>query len=187
MLNNKHLFKPTEPVDEDDVEDCRHLGAQMMAYASVNKYAFLCGNQVGSDRKFVVIEDPEKPTGYHNYANVVVTPVSESIGGELSIAVTPETSPTWVDSPNFRGKLEVEMAPRVKVRAFSVSDNDSVEFETEGILAFYWQVIDTYLEGINQEDVKPRDCTTIRRTGPKPKPNAKCDGCGRKMKRCVCQ
>jgi len=186
MLNNEFLFTETEPVDEDDINECKRLGLLMASFCRQQNFAFLCANQVGSNSRMLVMQDHEVPGGFHVYANAVVTPASESINGELTMSVTPDLTSNWVDSPNFRGKFEVGMSSRVKVNAFSVSDNDSAEFEAEGLLAYYWQVAGAYLDGLKEEDIQPRDCTTIRRTGPKRSPNDKCNVCGRKLKKCVC-
>lgn len=96
---------------------------------------------------------------------------------------TTEYSATLVSLP--RKNVVVPVQDIIRISAFCIEQDERVSFTIADELAMIWQTMIYIMGGVDEDDVVDCDHLTIKNTVKK-KPNAKCDGCGKKNKRCTC-
>ena len=180
MLNNRYLYEPCVNVEEDDFEEAKKIGLEMLQFAQKNKYLCLASNQVGYNKKIVVVRDDE---GYDIYFNPELSDVSFDINN-----IQPGFSrPMPIDLVSLpKNKVMMDIADTIQVNAFSVSEDDRQDFKTTGLLANIWQIVVKTLDGIDQDAIISNDYLTVKNVDKK-KRNEKCPNCGKKNKKCICQ
>lgn len=190
-LSNKCIFDPVELVDDDELSTMLNVGMKMIDMAkSLKDCACLTANQIGIPKRLNIIADQNSPHGYNIFVNADVVSSANTNTGSidgLSINLEPDRHTIFVDSASFpRNKLRLEVCQQVTVSGFSLITNDLEEFEAEGTLAYYWQAILHLFNGMKKEDIVSRDVMTLRGKS-RIKPNARCQECGRKFKKCRCE
>jgi len=179
-LNNKYIHSPCEIVLDEDFDDAIKIGNEMLKFVVKEKYLSLAANQVGYNKQIVVAKDDD---GYDIYFNPEIKPLEISDG---LISVTPETYIHNAVLPSFpKKRILEEIYESVEVHAFSVANDDIINFKAEGELAIMWQTMMVILNGVDEQSIVPCDYMTIKGKNKK-KPNAICSLCGRKNKKCRC-
>lgn len=180
ILDNKCLYKQCKLVEETDLEEATNIGMDMLEFAKRKKYLCLAGNQIGYDKQVVVIRDDD---GYDVYFNpeIRIAPVKNGM-----FEVEQDTFEFAANLPNLpKKRFLVDIASNIEVNAFSVINDDRINFTAESHLAKSWQVMMAVLEGVDKDRVVSCDYQTIKKTAKK-RPNDRCEKCGRKNKVCQC-
>jgi len=103
------------------------------------------------------------------------------------VAMEPESYEFPAELPSFpKKRVLFQIYDKIEVNAFSLANDDRINFKAEGDLAKIWQITTAVLNGVHIDSILPCDYMTIRREEKK-KPNAKCEGCGMKNKKCRCE
>jgi peptide deformylase len=180
-LDNKYIHDQCSLVQEEDLEEAQKIGLDMLSYVKQQKYLSLAANQVGYNKQIVVVIDDD---GYDIYYNPEIKP-QEVVDGIISVA--PEGSEFPAIIPSFpRKKVLCYLYDNIEVDAYSLSNDDRINFKASGDLAKIWQINALILNGIDPESIVPCDFMTIKGKEKK-KPNAKCPECGYKNKKCKCE
>lgn len=179
-LDNTYIHQECDIVLEEDFDDAIKIGNEMLELVRKEKYLSLAANQVGHKKKIVVAVDDD---GYDIYFNPEIKPKQISDG---LISVNPETYVFDAMLPSFPNKrILEEIYESVEVGAYSVANDDWIKFNVEGNLAILWQTMVMVLNGIEEKSIVNSDHKTIKGKIKK-RPNAICEGCGRKNKKCRC-
>jgi peptide deformylase len=180
MITNKHLFDECELVLDENLEEATDIASKMKQYAKDNKLYCLSANQVGYNRQLCIVRDDD---GFFSYIN----PEFEEIQIEDSVVQisreTVEYEASIISLP--RKKIVIPVQDTIRINAFCLEQDERVSFTIDGELAMIWQTILYIMNGVNEEDVVACDHMTIKNIGKK-RPNDKCNGCGKKNKKCLC-
>jgi peptide deformylase len=181
MLDNTHIRSKCSPIEDKDIDYATQLGIKMLEYMEANNLVCLAANQVGYDKQMCAIKGKDGPDVFFN-------PEIERLkinDGMVSVDQNEKEVP--IDLPSFpKKRVLVKIVDKIKVKAFSAKDEDNVSFELDGDWSLIWQVINFVLNGVPSESVVERDYKTIKGSTKK-RPNDKCEKCGRKNKKCLCE
>ena len=182
ILDNTYIHDACSLVEEDDFEDAKKFGIDLLNHVRKEKYLSLAANQVGHNKQILVVVDDD---GHDVYFNPEIKPQNIEDG---MISIAPSTSEYPANVPSFpKKRVVINLYDKIEVSAFSVANDDRITFKAEGDLAKIWQITAALLNGVDASSIVPCDYLTITRDEPKKKPNAKCPRCGKKNKKCRCE